>query len=84
MYMRVLEELLLMGISSPEISFIGFGTGTCNNEIATDDRDCEKPHCWQLIQLLKLCLCKLWNWIKKGIQRARSLCFTDNEFCTPT
>ena len=43
MYMRALEEPLLMGISSPEISFIGFGTGTCHNEIATDDRDCEKP-----------------------------------------
>ena len=41
MYMRAWEEPLLMGTSSPEISFIGFGTGTCHDEIATDDHDCE-------------------------------------------
>lgn len=41
MYMRALDEPLLMGTSSPEISFIGFGTGTCHDEIVTDDHDCE-------------------------------------------
>ena len=43
MYMRALDEPLLMGTSSPEISFIGFGTGTSHDEIATLDDDCESP-----------------------------------------
>ena len=41
MYMRALDEPLLMGPSSPEISFIGFGTCTSHDEIATHDEDCE-------------------------------------------
>lgn len=41
MYMRTLDEPLLMGTSSPEISFIGFGTCTSHDDIATDDEDCE-------------------------------------------
>ena len=41
MYMRTLDEPLLMSTSSPEISFIGFGTCTSHDEIATHDEDCE-------------------------------------------
>lgn len=41
MYMRTLDEPLLMGTSSPEISFIGFGTCTSHDEIATHDEDYE-------------------------------------------
>ena len=40
-YMRAVDELLLMGTSSPEISFVGFGTCTSHDEIATPDKDCE-------------------------------------------
>ena len=40
-YMRALDEPLPMGTSSPEISFIGFGTGISHDEIATLDDDCE-------------------------------------------
>lgn len=43
MYMRALDEPLLMGTSSPEISFIGFGTGTSYDEISTLDEACESP-----------------------------------------
>ena len=42
MHMRTLDEPLLMGTSSPEISFIGFGTCTSHDEIATHDEDCER------------------------------------------
>ena len=41
MYMRTLDEPLLMGTSSPEISFVGFGTCTSHDDIATHDEDCE-------------------------------------------
>ena len=41
MYMKALDEPLLMGTGSPEISFIGFGTCTSHDEIATHDEDCE-------------------------------------------
>ena len=42
MHMRTLDEPLLMGTSSPEISFIGFGTCTGHDETATHDEDCER------------------------------------------
>ena len=43
MYMRALGEPLLMGTNSPEVSFIGFGTGISHDEIASHDDDCESP-----------------------------------------
>ena len=43
MYMRALGEPLLMGTSSPEVSFIGFDTGISHDEIATHDDNCESP-----------------------------------------
>ena len=41
MYMKALDEPLLIGKGSPEISFIGFGTCTSHDEIASHDEDCE-------------------------------------------
>jgi len=42
-YLRALDKPLLMGASSPKVSFIGFGTSTCtsHDEIPTHDEDCE-------------------------------------------
>lgn len=67
MYMRTLDEPLLMGTSSPEISFIGFGTCTSHDDIATDDEDCESLSLLAIDPVTETCPSNLWNWMKKGI-----------------